>query len=124
MDKNKTVIILAAVVLLFFVFNIGSCVNAYNQNSARKKEMFQRLDLEEKMAAAVKENAGAAEKIKDLQKQLDQAAGDLEEMKKSLTQEQLINASLKDDLGKLTKSKDALEEELKKAAASAKKAKR
>lgn len=124
MDKNKTVIILAAVVLLFFIFNIGSCVNAYNQNSARKKEMFQRLDLEEKMAAAVKENAGAAEKIKDLKKQLDQAAADLEETKKSLTQEQLINASLKDDLGKLTKSKDALEEELKKAAASAKKAKR
>lgn len=124
MDKNRTIVILAIVVLLFLIFNIGSCVNAYNQNTARKKEMFQRLDLEEKMAKAVQDNAAAAEKIKGLQKQLDEAKANLEEAKKDLTEEKLVSESLKEESQKVTRSKDALEEELKKITATAKKAKK
>lgn len=124
MNKNRTVVILVVVILLFLVFNIGSCINAYNQNNARKKEMFQRLDLEEKMAKAVQDNAAAAERIKGLQKQLDEAKAGLEEAAKDLTEEKLVSKSLKEESQKVTKAKDALEEELKKVTATVKKAKK
>jgi len=121
MDKNKLVVILAGLTLVLFIFNIGSCVSAYNQNSSRKKEMFQRLDLEEKMARSTQENAA---KLNALEKQLDEEKASSEAVKKSLAQEQMINSSLKEDLQKITKAKDALEEEFKKATLTTKKAKK
>ena len=124
MGKNRLVVILTILVLLLFVFNIGSCINAYSQNSNLKKEMFQRMDLEEKMAKASQENASAAGKLKGLQKQLDDERADYQATKKALTQEQLVNNSLKEELQNLTKVKEALEEELKKEAAGTKKAKK
>ena len=66
--KSRAIIILAILVLILFVFNIGSCANAYNQNTARKKEMFQRIDLEEKMNKFNQEKASLAEKLKEKEK--------------------------------------------------------
>lgn len=123
MEKNKVVIILAVLVLILFIFNLGSCISAYSQNLGRKKEMFQRLDLEEKMAKVLQENASLAANLKGLQKQLDEQTADYQAAKKALTQEQMITASLKEDLQKLTKAKEALEEELKKETAGTKKVK-
>lgn len=114
MDKNRVVIILAVVVAILFIFNVGSCVNAYSQNSGRKKEMFQRMELEEKSAKLALDNANASGKIKELQRQLDQEKASNLALKQSLTQEQLVGSSLKEDLQKLTKAKEALEAELKK----------
>ena len=124
MDKNKIVLILAVLTVVLFIFNIGSCVNAYSQNSGRKKEMFQRMELEEKSSKLALDNANSAGKLKELQKQLDQESASLLATKQALTQEQLITSSLKDDLQKLTKAKEALEEELKKELATNKKAKK
>ncbi|MDO8661961.1 MAG: hypothetical protein Q7K98_01900 [Candidatus Omnitrophota bacterium] len=124
MGKNKVVIILAVLVLALLVFNIGSCINAYSQNSNRKKEMFQRMDLEEKMAKAVQENASIAAKFKELQKQLDDEKANFQAAKRALTQEQLVNDSLKEELQNLTKVKAALEEELKKETVNTKKARK
>ena len=124
MDKNKLVVILAILTLLLFIFNIGSCVSAYNQNSSRKKEMFQRMELEEKTAKLAQENAVSAAQLQALQKQLDEETSNYQAAKKDLTQEQMIASSLKEDLQKLTKAKDALEEEFKKATLTTKKAKK
>lgn len=124
MEKNKVVIILTVLVLALFVFNIGSCLNAYSQNSNRKKEMFQRMDLEEKMAKATQENANIAAKLKELQKQLDDEKTNFQAAKKALTQEQLVNDNLKEELQNLAKVKTALEEELKKETANTKKVKK
>jgi len=124
MEKNRVVIILAILVLALFVFNVGSCLNAYNQNSNRKKEMFQRMDLEEKMAKTVQENANITAKLKEVQKQLDEAAANYQAAKKALSQEQMITNNLKEDLQKLTKAKEALEEEFKKETAGTKKVKK
>jgi len=120
MDKNKIVIILAVLAVVLFIFNIGSCVNAYSQNSSRKKEMFQRMELEEKSSKLALDNANTAGKLKELQKQLDQEAAAGLAAKQALTQEQLVNSSLKEDLQKLTKAKEVLEEELKKQLANKK----
>jgi|GEM_PF-5797555 len=124
MDKNRVVIILSGLALMLFVFNIGSCVNAHNQSSARKKEMFQRMELEEKSGKLALENANTAGKLKELQKQLEQEATANLETKKILAQEQLMNNSLKEDLQKLNKAKETLEEELRKQLAFNKKAKK
>ncbi|MDD5568609.1 MAG: hypothetical protein PHY88_05335 [Candidatus Omnitrophica bacterium] len=124
MDKNRVVIILSGLVLASFVFSIGSCVNAYNQSSARKKEMFNRMEIEEKSGKLALENANAAGKLKELQKQLEQETAANLETKKILAQEQLMNSSLKEDLQKLSKDKEALEEELKKQLAFNKKARK
>ncbi len=109
---------------MLFVFNIGSCVSAHNQSSARKKEMFQRMELEEKSGKLALENANTAGKLKELQKQLEQEATANLETKKILAQEQLMNNSLKEDLQKLNKAKETLEEELRKQLAFNKKAKK
>ena len=63
MNKDKVIVILAVAALLLFILNIGSCVNAYSQNALRKKEMLQRMNLEEKTGKVIQEKAGLAEKI-------------------------------------------------------------
>lgn len=120
MDKNKIIIVLTVLVVVLFIFNIGSCVNAYSQNSNRKKEMFQRIELEEKSGKLALDNANAAGKLKELQKQLDQETAASLAAKQALTQEQLVNSSLKEDLQKLTDAKEDLEAELKKQLANKK----
>ena len=82
------------------------------------------MELEEKMAKAAQESAGAAVKLKELQKQLDDETANYQAAKKALTQEQMITSSLKEDLQKLTKAKEALEEELKKETTTIKKVKK
>lgn len=104
MDKNKIIIILAVSVVLFLALSIGSCVNAYNQNAGRKKEMLQRMDLEEKISRLNQERA----------KELDAT-------KKELTREQMMSQSLKEELQKMTKLKEDLEEKLNKESTANKK---
>lgn len=124
MEKNKILIILAVIAIALLVLNIGSCINASNQDSLRKKEMLQRLEMEEKMTKLLQDNISSSGKLKEMQKQLDEAKDNLETAKKELAQEQLVTASLKEDLQRLTKAKDALEEELKKELGSSIKAKK
>ncbi len=118
MDKNKFTIILAILTVVLLALNVGSCVNASNQDSLRKKEMLQRMEMEEKMSKLVQDNAISSGKLKEMQKQLDAGKDSLEVAKKAFNQEQLVTSSLKEDLQKLTKAKDALEGELKKSLAS------
>lgn len=124
MDKNRVLIILAAVTLVLFIFNIASCANVYKQDSLRKKEMLQRMEIEERMSKAAQDNAISSEKLKGIQKELDDEVAAHQVTKKALIQEQLIDKSLKEDLQKVTKVNEALEEELKKALTTNKKAKK
>ena len=112
--KDKLTIILSVICVILIIFNIGSCNNAYRQKSARDKEMGQRLDLEERLSKFNKEKTVTLEKLqKDLE---DEKAAHLVS-KKALTEEQLINQSLKEELQKVVKVKDALEKDLKEALA-------
>jgi uncharacterized protein YaaN involved in tellurite resistance len=113
--KNRLILILAILTLIFFMGSVGSCANAHRQKLARDKEMLTRLDLEEKMSNFVNEKASFEEKIDTLSKELEKKETELQETKKALVQEQLINKSLSEDLEKVTKLKDALEENLKEA---------
>ena len=115
MVKNRIILILSILSAILFISTLGSCNNAFRQKAARDKEMVTRLELEEKMSKFSREKTAADEKIKSLQKQSEEEKAANEVAKKALMQEQLVNQSLKDELSKVTKLKDTLEEDLKEA---------
>ena len=124
MLKGKLIVILAVLSVILFVFNIGSCANSYSQSSARKKEMAQRIDLEEKMIKFTQEKAIILKKLEAKEKELEEEKVSCQATKKALVQEQLVGQSIKEELEKVTKLKQALEEDLKEALVSSKKAKK
>lgn len=113
--KNRIILILSILSAILFISTLGSCNNAFRQKAARDKEMVTRLDLEEKMTKFSQEKIAADDKIKAIQKQSEEEKAANEVAKKALMQEQLVNQSLKDELSKVTKLKDTLEEDLKEA---------
>ena len=121
--KGRAIIILAVLTVLLFILNIGSCANSFSQGSARRTEMAQRMELEEKLSKLTQEKAAVIDKLKVKDKELDDEKTAHTGTKKALLQEQMISQSLKDDLQKVTKVKESLEAELKQTL-SGKKAKR
>lgn len=122
--KGRAIIILSVLVVLLLALNIGSCASSLSQNSSRRKEMAQRIELEEKLSKFNQEKAVIIDKVKAKDRELDEEKALHEATKKALLQEQLVGQSLKEDLQKVTKVKEALEEELKGALAANKKAKK
>ena len=117
MPKDRLVVILAGLSLILFIFNIGSCISSYSQGSGRKKEMAQRMSLEEEMIKSTQEKAV-------LLKKLEAKDEEYQSTKKALAQEQLVGQSLKDELQKETKLEQVLREDLKEASEKNKKAKK
>jgi chromosome segregation ATPase len=113
--KNRVILILGILSVIFFVSTIGSCSNAGRQRQARDKEMVTRLELEEKMSKFSQEKAGLEEKLQAAEKQLQEEKTAHEVTQKSLRQEQLVGQSLKSELEKVTRLKETLEEDLKEA---------
>lgn len=118
--KNKLIIILGISVVLFFVLFIGSCGNSAKLKKAHDKEMASRLDVEEKMSKFTQEKTVLEKKLAGVSQSLEEEKADSQATKKALLQEQLVNQSLKDELQKVTKLKEALEEDLKEALANSK----
>ena len=113
--KNRIILILAILTVILFISTISSCSNAYRQKVARDKEMAARLDLDERMNKFSQEKTVLEDKLKAKEKEVEEEKASHEETKKALVQEQLVNQSLKEELQKVTKLKDALEEDLKDA---------
>ncbi|MFH0828145.1 MAG: hypothetical protein V1919_03170 [Candidatus Omnitrophota bacterium] len=113
--KGRLVLVLGILNVIFLLLWAASCNDARNFKSARIKEMDTRLEAEQKSDVLVKEKSGLEEKNKRIQQELAEEKLTLESIKKSLTQEQLISNSLKAELEKISKLKEALEEDLKEA---------
>jgi len=113
--KNRAILILAILTLIFFIGAVGSCSNTGRLRSGRDKEMATRLDLEEKLSKFTQEKAAAEEKLNSLTQELEAEKTAHQTTKKALLQEELVNQSLKEELQKITKLKEALEENLKEA---------
>jgi small-conductance mechanosensitive channel len=122
--KNRLVVILAVLTAIFFFATLSSCNSALRQKTARDKEMSARLQLEEKMSKFSQEKSALEEKAKAKEKESEEAKQGLETTKKVLIQEQLVNESLKEELQKVTKLKETLENDLKNALVAEKKAKK
>ena len=83
--------------------------------SSRDNEMATRLDLEEKMGKFMQEKQALEKKINDLTQALEEEKAGHRTTQKALLQEQLVNQSLKEEIVKVTKLKETLEEDLKEA---------
>ena len=122
--KNRIILILSILTVILFIGLISSCSSSIKIKAAKEKEMFSRLDLEEKMGKFSSEKSALEDKLKAAQKELDEEKAAHQAIKKALVQEQLVNQSLKDELTKVTKLKEALEEDLKEALTAGKKTKK
>ena len=120
--KNRLVIVLAVLTAIFFFGTLSSCNSAMRHKAAHEKEMASRLQLEEKMGKFSQEKSALEEKAKAKEKEADEAKSELENVKKSLLQEQMVNQSIKEELQKETRLKEALENDLKESKGSGKKA--
>ena len=113
--KNRIVIVLAILTVIFFFSTLSSCNSAMRQKAGRDKEMAARLQLEEKMGKFSQEKSALEEKAKAKEKEAQEAKADFEAAKKALVQEQLMNQGFKEELQKVTALKVALENDLKKS---------
>ncbi|KPK97061.1 MAG: hypothetical protein AMJ95_11055 [Omnitrophica WOR_2 bacterium SM23_72] len=107
--KSRLILILGILAVIFFISTVSSCGNAYRNKMVQVKETLQRKALEEKLNLLSQEKADQEETLASLQKQLDEERANHETTQKALIQEQLVNQSLKEELAKLTKRKEALE---------------
>lgn len=113
--KNRIILVLAILTVIFFFGTVGSCSNANRQRFAFNKEMGARLDLEEKMNKIMQDKTSIEDKLKEKDKELEEEKVTEEATKKSLAQEKLVTQSLKEELQKVTELKEKLEEDLKDA---------
>jgi hypothetical protein len=122
--KNKIVVILAVLTAIFFFGTLGSCNSAMRQKAGRDKEMAARLALEERTSKYVQEKSALEEKAKAKENEVQELKAALETANKALVQDQLVSQSLKEELQKVTKLKETLEEDLRQALVNGKKPKK
>ncbi|MBU1727584.1 MAG: hypothetical protein KJ880_08150 [Candidatus Omnitrophica bacterium] len=106
--KNRIILILSILTVILFVSSLSSCINAKQSRGNRQEEIAKRLDAEEKLSKFTRERA-------NLEKQLQEEKTAHQASKKALVQEQLMTQNLKEELQKVNKLKDTLEENLKEA---------
>jgi len=101
--KDRVVIILAVLTLIFFFGTLSSCGSAMRQKARSDKEMAARIALEEKVSKFAQESSALEEKAKAKEKEAEAARLELEAAKKALIEEQAVNQGLKDQLQKAGK---------------------
>lgn len=106
--KNRLTIILAVLALIFFLTGLSSCINNYRQGKELNKEMAKRIELEELMINTSEEKIKLEEEVNRLARLLKEQSLTLEIANKETNR-------LRDELLKMTKLKEALEENLKEA---------
>jgi hypothetical protein len=121
--KNRFILILGILTAIFFIGTISSCNSSLRNKSARNKEMAARLDLEEKMSKFNQDKTAIEKQLTAVIQQLNEEKAAHQVSKNALLQEQLVNQSLREELQKVTKLKEALEEDLKEALVTSKSAK-
>ena len=113
--KNRIIIALAILSLIFLIGMIKSCSDSGRYKINGNNEMRTRLDCEEKLNNFSKEKAAIEKKVSAVTEVLEEERVALTAAKKALSQEQLVSQSLKEEIEKITKLKEALEEDLKEA---------
>jgi len=113
--KNRIILALVILLVIFSITTFKSCADASRYKKSTTKEMGTRMDCEEKLNNFTKEKTGLENKLNSLSQQLEESSAALSAAKKALLQEQLVSESLKEEVQKITKLKEALEEDLKNA---------
>jgi len=93
--KNRIVIILAVLTLIFFFSTLSSCNSALRQKARSDREMAARIALEEKVSKFAQESSALEEKAKAKEKEAEAAKSELEAARKALLEERAANQALK-----------------------------
>jgi len=113
--KNRIIIALVILSLIFLTGMIKSCSDSGRYKINGNNEMRTRLDCEEKLNNFSKEKTATENKVHAATQALEEERVALTAAKKALLQEQLVSQSLKEEIEKITKLKETLEEDLKEA---------
>ncbi len=113
--KNRIILIISILCLIFFFAVVGSTKKSLKYERDWKAELRKRMELEEQNMDHVKEKVILENNNKQMTDQLVKEKKSHEDTKKSLAKEQLDVKSVKEELGKLNRLKDALEDDLKEA---------
>ena len=113
--KNRIMMILVIVGLIFFLLWIGANTSLNKQRQLAVSKGALSMDLEEKNARLEKDKSSLTEELKNTQAQLAEEKKRREEVKLALSQEQIAAGVFKVELERLTKLKETLEEDLKEA---------
>ena len=106
--KDRAIIIVALLSLIFFIASLGAASNARKQRGFYDKERIARMDLEEKLDSLLKEKNSLSTQLEE-----EKTSHDL--TKKLLVEEQAYSKTLNEELNKMTKLKEQLEKDLKEA---------
>jgi len=113
--KGRVLLGLSLVSLIFIVSTVASCSKVGQLQKVRQQENERRFDAEANLDKLTKNMSANDQKLATLAQDLDSAKTELDTVKKTLLQEQLVNQSLKEELAKVNKLKETLEENLKEA---------
>ncbi|MFH1397139.1 MAG: hypothetical protein ABIH27_01120 [Candidatus Omnitrophota bacterium] len=115
--RGKLFPILVLLTLVFLITTIKSCGNIQKQKNMKDKEMYARLEAEEKLQD---EKKGRDFQLMAKDKELQNEKASHEATKKLLDQERLVSKDLKEGMVKVTQVKEALGEEFKDASVNSK----
>ncbi len=118
--KNKVVLGLAVGNVLFLILAASSCNASYKYKKLKDKEAEMRFDSQEKAERTMRERQTVEETLKQATSALEEERGLRQAAEKSLTQQQMVNDSLKAEIEKLRKLKEKLELEIKETLATGK----
>lgn len=113
--KNRIIIILSILVVIFFISTISAKINVRRLNKALQNKSDALFESDKKLDLVLKEKATLEEEKKSLLAQLEANSKEFEQIKKDLQVERLMTKALKDELEKMTRLKEKLEEDLKEA---------
>ena len=113
--KNRLLLIVSILAIIFLISTIGASTNARRKTKDLENERTGRFELDEQMASFSKEKSDLEKKLKELATALEQEKVTREAVEKSLVEEKLASQKFKEDLEKMTRLKETLEEDLKEA---------
>ena len=113
--KSRIILILAILTAIFFIATMNSCMDARRWKKDRDGEKSTRFDLEARAQKFDSEKAGLEDRVRKLEKFLEDGKAELNKTKEALLQEQKENKNLAEELEKVTRLKETLEENLKEA---------
>lgn len=113
--KNRIILIVGILCLILFFWAIGTSSELSKQKKNLQNEIRKRLGFEEQNTIFLEERPVLEEQIKQLNSQLEQEKEEHAKTKKAFSGEQLANESIKEELEKVTRLKEALEDDLKEA---------
>lgn len=101
LTKNKVFLFSVILNIALFVFLMASCSETSRQKQRIDKEMYQRLEAEDKLENSAKERQVLEESIAAVRKQLEEEKVSHEMNKKALLQERLVIQGVKEELDRV-----------------------